>query len=190
MEDEESIYDSFYVIFNDLVDKYGDLYASYINTSLLNVILVVGSARNACIIDRIRNNNALLSDLLDIIKDYYPLSIIKLTDVEFLVYMTINKNYINETMKHNMKEYNINMGKVLGYCYTKSDFSNTNIDRVAVYYMVKSKISNSWTELFITVIPLYAYNESIKQCIDDNVKLFNSVLINLDYTVSTKIKHI
>lgn len=155
----EEIYDDFYVIADYLIEKYGNIYYDSINTSLLNIVLVLAGARTACIIDSIRTNSLLLNELLEIVVDNYYLTVSRLTDVEYLVFLTDNKDLID---KEN------NMGKLLGYCYTKPDFGNTNIKRVAVEYLAISKISGYENKLFITVIPEHSYHKkSIQQCISD-----------------------
>lgn len=182
--DDTQIYDDFYEIFANLIEKYGENYRGNINSSLLNVILVLTGTRTACVIDEIRYNPSLLDELLEILLDYYKISITRLTSVEYLLYLTVNKDYVE-------KEYKHNRANVLGYCYNKNDFANIYIDRVAVEFMAKSKISGREDGLFITVIPLYAYEkDTIKKCISDKVNLFDSVLSNLDYTVSVSITYI
>lgn len=182
--DISEIYDDFYMISESLAKKYGNHYCNDIDSSLLNVILVLTGARMACIIDSIRFNTSLLNELLEILLDYYNLSMIRLTAVEFLVFLTVNKDFVN-------KEYRLNMANLLGYCYTQSDFANRNIDRIAVEYFAKSKISGYKISLFTTVIPAYTYQEpSIQRCILDQVYLFDSILSNLDYTVSISTRYI
>lgn len=171
------IYDDFYEISTELIEKYGYIYRHDIITSLLNVVLVLTGARKACIIDNIRDNALLLNELLEILLNYYNLSIMQLTAVEFLVFLTINKNYVEQ-------EYKINRANVLEYCYNKNDFANINIDRIAVEYIAKSIHNNATYTLFTTVIPTYAYKELvIQQCIQDKIHLFNAILNNLDYIV-------
>lgn len=181
---DPQIYDDFYEIYADLIEVHGKIYRDQINTSLLNTILVLTGARTACVIDRIRNKPSLLEELLERLLDYYDLSITRLTSVEYLLYLTINKDFVE-------KEYKRNPANVLGYCYNRNDFANTNIDRIAVKYFAKSKISNYKVGLFITVIPEYAYHEkSVQECILDKIYLFNSILSNLDYTVLFSMKHL
>jgi len=182
-------YDAFYAIFVEIIDKYGDTYRSDVNTSLLNVILVVKKARPSCIIDRLRWNDSLLQDFLEIIKLYYEnLSIIQLPSVEYLVCLTKN-------VKKILRDYKINPGKALGYCYLfkKSDYEYyteeyKNNPKYAIYYYAISNISQAKIELFITVVPINKY-DSIKQCIIDQVESFNNVLSNLDYNVTYEIKN-
>ena len=177
------IYDDFYEIATDLIEEYGDIYRNDIISSLLNVILVLSGARMACIIDDIRVNEALLKRLLEILLDYYPLSVNRLTSVEYLLFLTINKDQVE-------KEYNMIRANVLGYCYNKPDFANIFIDRIAVEFWATSRISGFKVDLFITVIPAYAYDDSVKQCISDRIELFNLVLNNLDYTVTVETRHV
>lgn len=182
--DDTQIYDDFYEISTDLIEIHGEHYSDNIYSSLLNVILVLTGARTACVIDSIRNNPSLLDELLERLLDYYEISVTRLTSVEYLLYLTVNKDYVEKEYKHNPTD-------VLGYCYNKNDFANINIDRVTVEFIAKSKLSDYEVGLFITVIPSYAYNKkSIQKCIFDNVNLFNYVLSNLDYTVSVSITHI
>jgi hypothetical protein len=145
---------------------------------------VLAKARPACIIDSISNNKELLNELLDILLEDYDLSKTRLTSVEYLVYLTVNKNYIEN-------EFKINKANVLGYCYNKNDFYDINIDRIFVEFIAKSTTGSYEVELFITAIPLHAYEEDLVQkCISNQINSFDSVLSNLDFTVYIKIKHI
>lgn len=135
-----------------MIEKYGDYNANDINENLLNVTLVLAEAKPACIIDSIRNNDELLDELLNILLGDYDLSITRLTSVEYLVYLTINKDYIE-------KEPKINKANALGYCYNKNDFADINIGRVFVEFIAKSTISAYEIELFITAMPLHSYEE-------------------------------
>lgn len=173
--ENDQIYDEFYQISANLIEEYGN--RDDIISSLLNVILVLTGARTACVIDSIRHNDPLLKVLLEILLEYYDLSITRLTRVEYLLYLTINKDFVE-------REYKRNPANVLGYCYNKNDFANVYIDRIAVEFIAKSKISGYEINLFTTVIPSYAYVEKdIQQCIVDRVNMFDSVLNNLDYSV-------
>jgi len=181
---DPQIYDDFYINSQYLTEKYGDFNTNNINESLLNATLVLAKARPACIIDSIRNNDELLNELLDILLEDYDLSITRLTSVEYLVYLTINKDYIE-------KEFKINKANVLGYCYNKNDYDNINIDRVTVKFIAKSILGAYEIELFITAIPLHSYEEdSVQKCISNQINSFDSVLSNLDFTVYIKIKHV
>lgn len=177
---DPQIYDDFYTNSQYLTEKYGDSNGNDINESLLNVTLVLAGARPACIIDSIRNNNELLNELLNILLEDYDLSITRLTSVEYLVYLTINKDYIE-------KEFKINKANALGYCYNKDDFNDINI----VEFIAKSTIGSYEVKLFITAMPLHAYEEdSVQECISNQINSFDSVLSNLDFTVYIKVKHI
>lgn len=183
MERADTIYDDFYVLFFDLTQEYGEIYESYITTALLNVLLVLTGARTACIIDSIRTNIPLLNKLLTLLKEYYNISTIELSVVEYLLFLTVNKNSV-------IKQWNLNKADLLGYCYNKNDFANVDIDRVTVKYVAISTISGSKYPLFITVIPTYAYYEkSIQKCIVDKASLFNNILNNVDYNVTVSIEN-
>ena len=130
---DTQIYDDFYDISMSLTGKYGDSYSDNIDSSLLNVILVLTGARTACIIDSIRFNALLLNELLEILLNYYDLSIIRLTAVEFLLFLTVNKDFVS-------KEYKLNMANVLGYCYTGSDFANINMTELLLNILQNLKL--------------------------------------------------
>ncbi len=118
----DDIYDDFYSNTYYLIDKYGN--DSQIETTLLNVVLVLKGVRDAFIIDSIGYNMKLLDELLQIITEY-ELTAIKLTEIEYLICLTVNKSNV-------IKNYNINPAIVLGYCYTKPDFANLLILRYAL----------------------------------------------------------
>ena len=183
MNINEEIVDNFYVLFSYFIDKYGKVNANDINEGLLNAYLVVTKVRPAYILDSIRFNNELLKDFLDTILEEYKLLSIKITSVEYLLYLQENEDYV-------IKNYKNNMADVLGYCYNGRDFASLYIAKVKVIFNAISNVSGYKTKLFITSIPKYAYEtNAVQQCIENRVTLFNSVLTHLDYTVIVTIDY-
>lgn len=176
----EELYDDFYSMFYHLTKKHGMEYQDMVNTSLMNVLLVITKTRPACIIDQIRYNQTLLNELLEILLNDYCLSTIKLTDVEYLIFLTSNQVYIEQ-------EYRRNMANVLDYCYNGPDWKNLNINRVFIRYSAVSKISGKEIYLFTTAVPEYIIQDkTIQQHISQQILSFNSVLYNLEYKISVK----
>lgn len=180
-------YDYFYSISTNLIAQYGDVYADVIGTSLLNVILVVTGARKACIIDAIRNNDALLQELLDTIIIHYPtLTTIMITSVEHLVCLSTNEEHVKNIL---IKNDPLKIASLLGYCYINTDFANTKIQRIAVDFRAKSMRHGIDTHLYYTVMPSSAYNTTnVQTCIKNIIKTYNEVLIHLEYEVVIKKK--
>lgn len=169
------IHDYNYLL-NQMQIKYGEKYAPYIKEFLLNVILVLNGARTAY---RIFIPSALANDLMDTILNMYPDITINRYD-EPLLFLTKNKYYVDE---HYIDS--LGMGKVLGYCYNGNDWANLSIDRLAVSPTASDKYND--ITLFVTMVPKYAYNGKVVDCILNQIKLYNSILNAYGFEVTLSI---
>lgn len=140
---------------------------------LLNTILVLTHARPAYILD-IKNQqlaNALLSELLD----YFP-DLMTMGDHEKLLFLMENEELVAE---HQATP--LGRAQLLGYCYQGYDFMDVTIDRWSIKPTAINEHFN--IGLYITVIPDHAYNGAIKECVDDQVALFDSILAPFGFRV-------
>jgi hypothetical protein len=148
-------------------------YEGAIEIFLLNMILVITGGRLSYLIDL---NYEFYGDLQDTAINYI-LSIWgnKITvnkGKERLVYLTKNKNKI---MTYS------NYGEVLGYCYTKGDHANLNLDRF--FIMPTALKDDKEYFLFTTFIPKKSFNREMKTCVIDQVNLFDDILKDFGYRV-------
>lgn len=149
----------------------------FIDEFLLNVILVLNHARPAY---RIFMPKDLSNDLIATVLSYYPeLSVIRYD--EPLLFLTINKDFVEENYTTT-----IGISKVLGYCYNEFDWMNTSIDRLAITPTATD--DNHSVELYHTMIPKYAYQGKILNCVLDQIKLFDRILQPYGFKVTLSIE--
>jgi hypothetical protein len=96
--------------------------------------------------------------------------------------LTVNKDFISTY--HNSTT---DVGKILGYCYTEFDWMNTGIDRLSIT-PTATDINNNNIKLYHTMIPKYAYQGKVLDCVLDQIKLFDSILEPYGFKVTLSIK--
>ena len=162
--------------------KYGDKYTPYVKEFLLNVILVLNYARPAY---RLNIPPLMRNDLIAMILSLYPDITVysQYDEYEPLLFMTSSKHYIDNAL---IEYDHQGLATVLGYCYNGDDWNNLRIDRLSITPTASDH--NSDITLFTTMIPKYAYQGKVVDCVLDQIALFNSILQDYGFKVTLSIE--
>jgi len=174
IDDIDKLVILYHFLFHKVMLMTNNQYQNDIHNILLNIMLILTKARTAYIMD---TQNKKVEDILVplLLKYFNHLTIIK--SGEPMIYLKENDNLV----QHEYTKGPMGRATLLGYCYNNIDFMNLTIDRLSVSPVaVNDQLS---IELYITVIPQYAYKDNVLQCLEDQVALFDSILNHFGFHV-------